>query len=626
MVSAQVDLLESEVLSMRFGLVILFRDDDFKVSEAVNFVSDQLVFKTFVSDAEDVNDFNGTIVDLHPKSNLKPRYDDDPYAFRRRWLLADSDHNRRLVVKSGPTFDSKVYLLASQNTSISISEMYLVGSHTVPTQRVVEVWINGTNSKDYEYIWRRRYDLKGMKLKIGALNYPSMITVDHEDPTKATGFSAELLMILSKGMNFTFEYIQPERNVFGTNTEAEEWTGLAGLLVRNEVDISANLVPMTYERTDDMNFSRGITMEQSVFVYRDQYGTIIPLQRVFSSEVIAIFVTIFFVLMGIAVFISWLYRKGRFFHFYILEIVLITLASITNQGFQERLSVSSMRILLYTSLLLGLLFVQVLSARLASLVSVHMDYKPINTFEEVIDQKRNLYVLGQSSREEYFSKANCGSSAHEIWNNQMSLEDYFHPPNLTSLMDNAMADESGVLWVNPVVFKLWAFHHRKEACVLNIRRERRSIHQAFGVRKDWPYLPSLNYRILKAIETGLVSQLQEEWHHPQHLEPESYCPRREEEQKRVGIRDIKAYWYILCGGIGVGMVLFLGEYLGKKRQQYKAYRKYRKATKRRRDMDSTCDSILMETRLPGIEVEETQITFGDPVPNDERDLESRAYM
>lgn len=503
--------------------------------------------------------------------------------------------------------------------------MYLIGSQTVPTQRVVEVWTNKTNSKEYEYIWRRRHNLEGMKIKIGALNYPSMITLNPDDPTKATGFCAELLYLLAQGMNFTFEYIQPERNVFGTTTEDEEWTGLAGLLVRNEVDMSANLVPMTYERTDDMNFSRGITMEQSIFVYRDQYGTVIPLQRVFSPEVIAIFVTIFFVLMGIAVFISWLYRKGRFFHFYILEIVLITLASITNQGFQERLSVSSMRILLYTSLLLGLLFVQVLSARLASLVSVHMDFKPINNFEEVIDQERNLYVLGQSSREEYFSKANCGSSAFEIWNNQMSLDDHFHPPNLTSLMDNALADENGVLWVNPVVFKIWAFHHREEACVLNIRRERRSIHQAFGVRKDWPYLQSLNYQILKATEIGLISQLQEEWHYPQHLEPETYCPRREEEQKRVGIRDIKAYWYILSGGIGVGMVLFLGEYLGKKRQQYKAYRKYRKATKRRRNMDSTCDSILMDARIPGIPTEELETNFGVPVVT-ERDLESREYM
>eukprot|EP00094_Tigriopus_californicus_P009099 TCALIF_08772-PA protein Name:"Similar to Nmdar1 Glutamate [NMDA] receptor subunit 1 (Drosophila mojavensis)" AED:0.33 eAED:0.33 QI:0/0/0/0.5/1/1/2/0/732 len=572
----QVDIFQSEVYKKRKGLVLNVKDTDADTFAAINFGNNQPIYKSYFVHANPQN-FSGTIVDLNP------------YSLKRIWVYANTQANKELILRSGLRFDSKVYLVSSKpdNQSIIFSEFYTIHNETAPVERIVEDWKNLKIQNEPEYIWKRRVNVEGIHFYVGAMNYVSMISLPDDKSDQATGFCSEIIRLLSKSMNFTYEYKTPPRNVFGTFSESKEWTGLAGLVVRNEVDFTANLVPMSYERADEMNFSRGITLEQSVFVYKKSTSGAIPLQRMFTPGVAVMFVVVFVVLLLSAIFIAYLYRLGHLHA--VMEVVLSILASFMNQGFTERFSANSMRILLYTSLLLGILFVNILSARLASLLSVQLEDDPVNQFEDVIDKELELFVQGQSSREEFFSLANKGSAANYIWETQLKDDPYQRPPTMVDVINNAFESDEGVIWTNPVVYKYWAVRNKSKACEMSLRRERRSIHHSFGVRKDWPYLQAMNYQLLKFIENGLISQLQAEWHHPQHLEQSSYCPKREESIKMVGIPDVKFYFFVLFTGVGLCVVFFVGEMIGRRKNlravlinQRKKNAQYAQAKKRPR--------------------------------------------
>ena len=62
------------------------------------------------------------------------------------------------------------------------------------------------------------------------------------------GFCIDLLIEMSKILNFTFEIFEVEDGAYGVRDDSGQWNGIIGVLQRHEADLSVSAVTITYSR------------------------------------------------------------------------------------------------------------------------------------------------------------------------------------------------------------------------------------------------------------------------------------------------------------------------------------------------------------------------------------------
>lgn len=82
------------------------------------------------------------------------------------------------------------------------------------------------------------------------------------------GLESEFLRLLSKGLNFAFKIHIPEDNEWGRLGEDGEWTGVIGLVSRNEADIGIGKLGITTEKMSAVDFSYPYSIEKVTFATR----------------------------------------------------------------------------------------------------------------------------------------------------------------------------------------------------------------------------------------------------------------------------------------------------------------------------------------------------------------------
>jgi len=112
--------------------------------------------------------------------------------------------------------------------------------------------------------------MSGLHLKIGTINYPPYI-FHNEEMGIVYGIEPSLLEILSKKLNFTYEYaFAPPNEMWGAVTDFGNnnisITGLLGMLHRKEVDVVLGDLYVKYEESKYIDFSQPYGMSHECFL------------------------------------------------------------------------------------------------------------------------------------------------------------------------------------------------------------------------------------------------------------------------------------------------------------------------------------------------------------------------
>ncbi|GFU52323.1 probable glutamate receptor [Nephila pilipes] len=84
--------------------------------------------------------------------------------------------------------------------------------------------------------------------------------------TFISGVEGEFLKVLSQQLHFTYKIFNPYDRQWGSTDHSGNWTGIMGMLLRNEVDIGLSHISITEERTKAVDFSFPYAVLDRTFV------------------------------------------------------------------------------------------------------------------------------------------------------------------------------------------------------------------------------------------------------------------------------------------------------------------------------------------------------------------------
>ncbi|XP_069168767.1 probable glutamate receptor isoform X1 [Procambarus clarkii] len=101
---------------------------------------------------------------------------------------------------------------------------------------------------------------------------------------KNEGSKDYMMDYLSQGLNFTYKYVIPADGSFGSKQDDGSWSGMVGMVSREEAEFAVGLFGMTESRTEVIDFTWPVTIQYSMIMGArgrpvvDPWGFVLPLE------------------------------------------------------------------------------------------------------------------------------------------------------------------------------------------------------------------------------------------------------------------------------------------------------------------------------------------------------------
>ena len=483
--------------------------------------------------------------------SLEEEYINETLSKECTWIFPPNFSLDRIVM---PEIDSKVYYLISKEASMALAEVYALGKgNQMITREVVRYSTNGSLSWTSERcFYCRRSDLGNLTLRIGFIPYNS---VSYFDKTgHLTGFGVELFRELGYAMNFTPEFVlSDDGRFYGHMDENGDFDGLFGLLQRKEVHWIANYAQMAPNRIKVSSFTHPIRVITPVFVVRPESArSANRFYRLLSVEVWGLMSGLMVCMCLWACLIGRMYRKGT------VRFGLGVAGGVLGQGMdREGEAGTSFRILLLTSLLMGMMVAQVLSAGLASNLSVAEVPKRLEGVEDILDKGLHLYTLYGSSNNGFFKYAAENSSARKIWD-QMRMERM--PKSLEGLYQSFVMDEKAVILTNPEPFKDWVKSNPVLGCDVETTEFTRKMVVRLAGTRDNAFVGIFDHFLERFSESGVLDRIGSRFLNPADTSPGYVCSATaKSELSGVDAYGVMELFEFLALGMALGALVMVIE-------------------------------------------------------------------
>lgn len=192
------------------------------------------------------------------------------------------------------------------------------------------------------------------------------------------GYESRFLDLLSDALQFNSILQVPSDLEWGRRLEGNKWTGLIGLVVRNETDMALGNIGITYDRTNVVDFSYPYLFDYVKFVTKTP-GYVSKETALFHPFTLNVWLCLFLSIILVAILCRVLLRKKYSFQIIFLYIIGIIL----NQG--KKIEVKNTKhIVLICSWFFGAVFLSY------SYTAVLLSFMTVPLRENPIDNKRQL--------------------------------------------------------------------------------------------------------------------------------------------------------------------------------------------------------------------------------------------
>ncbi|XP_015921806.1 probable glutamate receptor [Parasteatoda tepidariorum] len=134
------------------------------------------------------------------------------------------------------------------------------------------------------------------KLRISVLPIVEVLEIKRiNNTTIISGFESELINLLSHKLNFQYEIFVPSDLSYGFKDTYGNWTGMVGMLARNEADIAFSLMGITEERSTVLDFSIPYLTLEKTFLMR--HASFLPKTSAFTYPFSRLVWFLFFIVL-----------------------------------------------------------------------------------------------------------------------------------------------------------------------------------------------------------------------------------------------------------------------------------------------------------------------------------------
>ena len=438
-------------------------------------------------------------------------------------------------------------------------------------------------SSDFEYIWKRRQNLRGCQFTGGYIDQRYGLYELKKKSEKCTRkiiginkilcladrWHTSLLKELKIDLNLSFTFISPEDNQYGVKVpDTENWTGLVGMLQKKEADLALALLSFTPSRGEVIDFSIAMGFEDLVLymakpkmsishisfhgVFSGYYWIILLVSVVLISLSFSFLVNLveenvdqntecnsFRGLDGIRTGISITYRA-------FLGLDVYT-AKRLKKGIPEMLS---MRVCLLTVCLFGMINLNTFYAGLASRLTIENSAMHINSLEDVLKNPGYRLTIMKGTRIESFLSEAKDTAIKKIWKVKEKKIVY----NTGALMaENQILHDNRLVYEAPQTFEEVAVNYPCKITKSSKYYARTSY--GFGFAKNSSYAKLFNFKLSQYKSYGIKNHLRRDTEIANTLG----CKEAEEYWHSLGYSNIFLPFAIIMVGVIFGMISFAVE-------------------------------------------------------------------
>ena len=221
----------------------------------------------------------------------------------------------------------------------------------------------------------------------------------------------------------------------------------------------------------------------------------------------------------------------------------------------------SMRILFISSLLFGLISFTVFGALLTSYLSVKMPVEQLDSLEDVEMLDLDIYLLGGSSFEGFFSTAPVGTINQRLWDKKLSKSREFRDPNYDNLLTKFIDNEKSVFLTNGKPYSFWVANNKEIGCSMTRKKVRLArITNNLGIKKNFAFKDVFNYHLHKARESGLIRLWSLDWLERFDQTEKYICSSvRHEGPIGLALENVSLAFYVVLAGAGFSAIVILFE-------------------------------------------------------------------
>ncbi|XP_069940070.1 glutamate receptor U1-like isoform X2 [Cherax quadricarinatus] len=323
-----------------------------------------------------------------------------------------------------------------------------------------------------------------------------------------TGPVPKVVDFLSKALNFTYTYLRPPDGVWGVSVGNGSWSGMVGLVMREEVDIGAGPFSVERSRSKVVDFTVPILVDfWRILGVRglpkvDPWGFLFPL-----SSLVWVAIMAALLLLAAAVFImssSFHHKRvghSNYLHLFFNFIRILLQQDITGPTYWWE------RVILVVWMMVTLVLTRSYSGNLMALLAVRHISEPYQSLRDVVDDSSVKMIWEKDSGAGPILKlAESGIYREIAETEKVGRLVWRTHPQFAEAIDTLVRRGDHVLMEVDTAEKAYVaqdFTKTGECSFYQSREEFLQIMLAMIGPKNSPIVPALNKRIVSMTEAGL---------------------------------------------------------------------------------------------------------------------------
>lgn len=334
----------------------------------------------------------------------------------------------------------------------------------------------------------------------------------------AQGIEIKLLNVLADALNFRYKLVVPADKEWGRKTSNGTWTGIIGLLAREEVDIGVCYLSVSSDRKEAVEFSEPYWNDQLTFVssYPEEKNSPYVFMQPFYREVWLLLLVSLLSTIIIYSLQTAIYSKSfRTTSSTCLSVLTHLIGLLLRQGVQplKFLRKTKTRFLIHLWLIVSAVLSSAYCGILLSFMVFPVTERPIHTAEDVLWAVENMgysVVVEAGSVSEALIKNPDKFKALQALSNAINKTKRYLFKDMDEALDLCLSEKLVFLEVGlPLMMMVYEKGHEK----FTVGKETlHSIDTAIAMRKSFEMKNQFNVMIKKINAAGLMNKwIEDEW-------------------------------------------------------------------------------------------------------------------
>ncbi|GFS94008.1 lig_chan-Glu_bd domain-containing protein [Nephila pilipes] len=403
------------------------------------------------------------------------------------------------------------------------------------------------------------------KLIAAVTRYPKVIEVTQTDDGRYEfrGLYAKYMEILLSAWKGGYEIKFCEDEDFGSKNKNGTWTGQIGMVARGEADIGMSLIAILYERTQVVDFSVAYSMEAIAFIsHKIQLEGIFQFLQLFD---VATWISIFVTLIFLSAVIFLIFRGTASFPFIFFNIY----STVLGKSLLLPDYIFKWKLFLAVWFLCAFVLSSSYSAVLLSFLTLSPPSRALVTFKDVANAMKKGFRAFAGKHTFVASYMSHSEDKHlRFIGTNIQKNEWYH--DWKTMLSGKMLPQGDIYFSSRNMLSL--LYGNSESLYISLHT---MLVVPIGVimNKNFCCASELNEILLRMVSSGLEGKLLKDESYKFWLEYFSKPMKESQETLSLSIHDFSGAFIILCTGLTISLLFFLGEvfygYIHRKKKELK---------------------------------------------------------